>query len=263
MNDFLLEIEKYLDNDMSLEEKETFEAEVNSNPALAEELKLQQDMRLVYEDEQWIEGDKQILKNKEAKSLKSFFKSKEAAFLKTSIEEVVIENRSRNKSFYFIGVAASITILIIISLFVFKGNGNDKLYTQYIQIDDIPSLITRGEDNNGLIKKAQLLFENKKYNEAIEVFTQYQNETQSINSLSYIYTGIAYLELDEFDKAMYQFELLSRSNTLHAKKANWYMAMVYLKQNNKQQLQMILQSIISNKSSFKYKEAQELFEQIN
>ncbi|WP_109300518.1 tol-pal system YbgF family protein [Aquimarina sp. AU474] len=264
MNDFLLEIEKYLDNEMSVEEKQAFEIKVGNDITLAEELKLQKDMRLVYNEEDWAEGNKEILKNSEAKQLKSFFKSDETAVLKTSINEVIAENRlsTSNRRPLFIGIAAAIAVLMTISLFVFKDSSTDKLYAQYIQVDDIPSLITRGEENDKLIENAQLLFEDKKYNEAITIFVKYQSEAESINPLSYIYTGIAYLEVDNFDKAIGQFNSLASSGTLQSKKADWYRAMVYLKQNNRELLLEALQSITADTSNFKYVEAKELIDLI-
>ncbi len=264
MNDFLLEIEKYLDNEMSLEEKEVFEAKVRADIALAQELKLQKDMRLVYDDEDWAVGNKEVLKNEKEKELTSFFRSDEATALKTSIDEVIADNRSSNKNKrpFFMGIAAAIAVLMTISLFVFKDNSNDKLYAEYIQLDDIPSLITRGEENDKLIEKGQILFENKKYNEAADVFVKYQKEAKSINPLSYIYTGVAYLELDKFDKAINQFDSLARSNTLQSKKSDWYKAMVYLKQNNKELLLQTLSTIVKDKNNFKHLEAQELIRQI-
>ncbi len=266
MSDFLLEIDKYLDNEMSLKEKQAFEEKVNSDPLLLEELKLQRDMRLMYSNEEWVAGDRKMLKNEGAKSLQSFFTSIEATFLKTTISEVIDENRSniKNRKWYFVAIAAVIATLITVTIFVFKEDNYNTLYAQYIQIDHIPSLVNRGETNNKLIEKAQLLFDRKKYKEAIEVFTAYQkSNSESIDPLCFIYKGICYLEVEEFDDALKEFELLSNSNTLHSKKANWYKAMVYLKQQDRGKLILILKSIVSDKNNFNYNQAQELLEEIN
>ncbi|MBQ4822808.1 hypothetical protein [Aquimarina sp. MMG016] len=265
MKDYPIEIDDYLSGNMSTSEKKAFEERLDTDPALAEELILQKDMLSIYEDQEWLEGDKNALKTEEAKQLKSFFESEEASDLKTTIREVVSENKYKpyNKSFWFIGIAASIALLITISLFVFKDNSYDKLYVEYIRIEEIPSLVTRGVDNNKLLEDAQLLFEEKKYQQAISIFTSYQSNNNSIEPLSYIYLGVAYLELKDFDNALNQFELLKTSNTLQSKKANWYKAMVYLKENKKRKLVNILKGILSDENNYKFKEAQKLLEKID
>ena len=139
MSDFLEEIDKYLDGAMSSEEKRTFEEKVNLDITLAEELKLQSDMRSIYKDEEWIEGNRSALKNEHAKELNSFLKSGEASSLKKSIREVIDQNRtnSRNRQFYFVGIAAAIAVLMVISIFVISESNYDALYAQYIELEEI------------------------------------------------------------------------------------------------------------------------------
>ncbi|WP_298312395.1 hypothetical protein [uncultured Aquimarina sp.] len=265
MKDYPIEIDDYLSGTMSASEKQAFEERLVKDPVLAEELKLQKDMLTIYEDQEWLHGDTEALQTEEATQLKSFYQSDEAVNLKSTINDVIAENRSssQSKTFWFIGIAASIAVLITVSLFVFKENNYDELYASYVHVDEIPSLVTRGEDTNKLLESAQLLFEDKKYQEATEAFAAYHTKEISIDPLSYIYNGISYIELNKFDEALAQFKLLADSNTLQAKKANWYKALVFLKQKKKRKLKDILQTIIADKANYKYKEAQELLEKID
>ena len=267
MSDFLEEIDKYLDDIMTPEERKSFEEKVGNDSTLAEELKLQKDMRTVYDDNDWIEGDTMVLKNDEAKQLSDFFRSDEASSLKESIAGVMDENRvaagGRNKNFYFLGIAASIIVLMTISIFVFSESNYNELYAQNIGLEEIPSMITRGEEENELINNAQVLFENKKYREAADVFSKYHNsDVDTIDPLSYIYKGVAHLELGEFDKALGQFELLEKTHTLQSKKADWYRAMVYLKQEEKEKLQQILLQITSDSTNYNFERAKALLDDI-
>ncbi|WP_378183696.1 hypothetical protein [Aquimarina sp. SS2-1] len=265
MKDYPIEIDDYLSGAMSASEKQAFEERLRTDIELAEELRLQKEMLTLYEDQQWLEGDKSALKTKKAKQLQSFFESDEAAGLKSTIKEVILENRSssKHKTFWFIGIAASIAVLLTVSLFVFKENNYDELYASYIHMDEIPSLVTRGEDTNKLLEDAQLLFEDKKYQEATEAFAAYHKAEETIDPLSYIYNGIAFAELNKFQEALVQFELLANSKTLQAKKANWYKALVYLKQKKKGKLKEVIKTILADKNSYKYQEAQELLEKID
>ncbi|MBW1297465.1 tetratricopeptide repeat protein [Aquimarina litoralis] len=265
MKDYPIEIDDYLSGNMSISEQQAFEERLRTDTELAKEFKLQKEMLAIYGDEEWVEEDTDILNTDKAKQLKTFFLGDESANLKATIQEVVVENHASSsyKRYWFIGIAASIAVLLTVSLFVFKDNNYDDLYASYIHLDEIPSLVTRGEDNHTLLEKAQLLFEAQKYNEAVQSFSEYHQKETSIDPLSYIYNGISYIELGKFDNALKQFELLKKSNTLQAKKADWYKALVFLKQKNKVALKTVLNTITANSSNYKYQEAKELLDAID
>lgn len=265
MKDYPIEIDDYLSGNMSISEQQAFEERLRTDTALAQEFILQKEMFAMYGNEKWIEGDTDILKTDKAKALQSFFKSDEALGIKATINEVITENRisMNSKKFWFIGIAASIAVLLTVSLFIFKDNNYEELYASYVHLDEIPSLVTRGEDAHKLLEEAQLLFEAQKYEEATQSFSEYHQKEMAINPLSYIYNGIAYIELGKFDSALAQFKQLEDSNTLQAKKAKWYRAMVFLKQKNKTKLKEALQAILNNDSNYKYKQAQELLDKID
>lgn len=262
MSDFVLEIDKYLSGDMSEIEKQAFEAKISSDPMLAEELKLQKDMRSIYDEQNWFEGDKKILKQEETKQLQTFFKSEESEVLKNTIQEVISENKSNsgNRFLPILKIAAVIAVLITISIYLFKEPSYEDLYAEYMHMEEIPSLISRGESGTKELENAQVLFRDEKYTKAIEIFTQYQANAESINPLSFIYTGVAFLEINEFEKALTQFELLANSNTLQSKKAIWYKAMVFLKQNNEEKLIENLEVIVADKNNYNFDKAQQLLE---
>ncbi|MCK8522691.1 hypothetical protein M0D21_13990 [Aquimarina sp. D1M17] len=265
MKDYPIEIDDYLNGKMSILEQQMFEEKLRTDAILAKEFKLQKEMLAVYGGKDWVEGDKNILKTDRAKQLRSFFQSEEASDLKVTIQAVVTGNRKNvnHKKLWSIGIAATVVILFMVSLFVFKDNSYDDLYGTYIHLDEIPSLVTRGNRTHSLLEKAQLLFEEKEYDRAVQFFSEYHQKETTINPLSYIYNGIAYIELGKFDNALEQFELLEQSKTLQAKKANWYKALVFLKQKNKVALKSILQTIISDNSNYKYTEAKEILEVID
>ncbi|GAA0733110.1 hypothetical protein GCM10009430_46970 [Aquimarina litoralis] len=265
MKDYPIEIDDYLSGNMSISEQQAFEERLRTDTELAQEFKLQKEMFTMYGNQKWIEGDMDILKTDQAKQLQSFFKSDKALEIKTTINEVISENRTNvnSKRFWFIGIAASIAVLLTVSLFVFKDKNYEELYASYIHLDEIPSLVTRGEDSHKLLEEAQLLFEAQKYEEATRSFSEYHQKETTINPLSYIYNGVAYIELGKFDSALEQFRHLEDSNTLQAKKAKWYRALVFLKQKNKTKIKEVLQIILSDTSNYKYKEAQELLDMID
>lgn len=264
MREFLLEIDKYLEGNMTDVEKTSFEDEISHNTSLAEELKLQKDMRAMLSEDEWVDSDISILETESAKKMKSFLESEEATRLKHKIAEVVVENRkekNRNSSFFKFAIAASIAVIMFVSVFNFNSS-IDELYPDYINTDELPSLVTRGDKNTDLLTKGELLFEEKKYNEAIKVFKEYQDSSESINAINYIYTGISFIEVKNYKEALSQFELLERSETLHSKKHYWYKAMIHLKNSDEKELINILNIILKDPKNYKYSEALKLLEAI-
>lgn len=265
MSELLQDIDRYLDNEMSNEEKIAFESKIDSDPELAMDLKLQQDMRSLFGEDDWVEEDKELLKFPKAKEVTSFLRSDEAVDVKNIITDVISENKSNSNSFskayLWMGIAASLLLLFGISQFFNTGASDyDQLYSQYIDVGSIPSLVTRGENDSALLQEAQLFFEDKDYEKALQSFIKHQKKSEVVNPLSYIYAGISYIELNQFDKALEQFDLLKKTDTLQSKKSDWYTAMVYLKQGEKKKLKQILTSITTNVSNYKYQEAKALLD---
>ncbi|WP_299715823.1 hypothetical protein [uncultured Tenacibaculum sp.] len=270
MKDFLEAIDQYLDGEMNESEKLSFENQLSQDDKLNEAFTLQQEMRLLYSDDDWVSQDLSLLKTQKAKELRNYLDSKEALKLKTTLHEIVVENRvvpKNNNLFKRISIAASVLIFITASYFFFIKNdyNNIELYTTYYskELSVLPSTIDRN-DNNNLVSKGQLYFEEKNFNEAIATLLEYQKiNTTSINTLSYTFCGFSYLELNQFNKAREQFDFLKNSKTLQSKKANWYTALTYLKEDNKTELKSILENITANTTNYNYKEALDLLSKLD
>ncbi|CAL2064908.1 hypothetical protein [Tenacibaculum sp. 190524A05c] len=268
MDTNFLDIDKYLDGEMDSSEERDFKNRLQKDPDLSKAFELQKEMRQVYSDDEWKTLDRSVLNTEKAKALKTYLKSDELAAIKETISEVVSENRntfSRKSFIQKLAIAASIILISTISYFSIKGN-ND-LFSTTIQgeYENLPSLVNRSENADELLINGQQYFESKNYKQAVISFSKYQkinSETNSINSLSYIYNGLSYLALDNFSKAIEQFSLLEKSESLQAKKANWYKVLVYLKQDNKELLKSSLQEITSDSKNYNYSKAKKLLEQI-
>ena len=256
MSDVFDHIDKYLDGDLTPEELLIFQQELQSNEELREQLKLEKDMRALLSDDDWVETDSVSIHNsEEGKKLKNFYQSNEAQSMQNTIREVVQENRTGGKrKFIWLSIAASVAVLITSTLLIFKDGGTSDLYAAYINKEELPSMITRS-NGEGVLEKAQLLFEEGNYKKAIENFEDYQKQKDSLNPLSYIYLGISYLEEAKYKKAKEQFEMLSKSNTLQSEKADWYLLLTYLKQGNRKEAKLILDKILQSDESYNYNRA--------
>lgn len=261
----LTHIDRYLDGEMDKAEALQFEAELISNKELAEEVKLQREMRALYSEDEWLESSSTVLRgNSKGEQYARFFKSKEAAELQNSIKSVIKKERQpkRNNGFRLVGIAATLLFLTV-SVFFFLNRGVDynELYTQYMDKDNLTSIVSRGTDNTILVN-GQLSFEAGDYTESIALFEEYQANSKRIHPTTYIYLGISYLELGDYESALGTFEKLEKSNTLESSKSNWFRAMVYLKQGNKKELTAILEQIVSNADNYNFAKANALLEAV-
>ena len=256
MSDVFDHIDRYLDGDLTPEELLVFNQELQSNADLQEQVKLEKDMRALLSDDDWVETNRVLIHNSdEGKKLKRYYESDEAQSIQNTIREVIEKNRTGGKrKFIWLSIAASIAVLLTSTFLIFKDGSTSDLYAAYIDKEELPSMITRS-NGEGVLEKAQLLYEEGNYKKAIEGFENYQAQKDSLNPLSYIYLGISYLEEAEYRRAKAQFMRLSESNTLQSEKADWYLLLTYLKQGNKKEAKQTLNKILQSERSYNYHKA--------
>ncbi|WP_075340745.1 tetratricopeptide repeat protein [Tenacibaculum agarivorans] len=264
MDKYLESIDRYLDGIMTESEIEAFEKELKVNNELSDAFTLQKDMRTVFSEDEWSSMENSVLKTERAKQIKAYLKSDEVTKVKEAIGEVISERKkplSRKNFIKKIAIAASILLATTLSYFIYDKNSTELDYGNLLaqEIENLPSLVNRSENKDELLISGQLQFEKKQYEQATQLLTKYQNNTlKKTKALSFIYNGLAYLELNDFENALRQFDFLERSESLQAKKAHWYKALIYLKQKDKVALNKELEIIVTNSQNYKYKEALKL-----
>ncbi|WP_394746997.1 tetratricopeptide repeat protein [Spongiimicrobium salis] len=265
MSKDFIHIDRYLDGEMDAAEAQTFETKIAADADLAAEVKLQKEMRALYSEKDWVDKTATLSESEAVEAYTRFFRSEEANTLRNTIKKVVEEEKKpKNNKMRFLGVAAALLLLCGLS-FVFFWNSTpdyDALYTQYLDKENITSVVSRGSEDNDLVK-GQLLFDKGDYEAAITTFLQYHNQAERIHPTSYIYLGISYLESGQYAKALATFKKLKASNTLESVKADWFSAMVYLKQGDKEQLIGILKTITSDEGNYNFGKAQSLLDRLD
>lgn len=268
MNEYLEDIDRYLNGDMNDSEKKNFEERISSNSEMASALNFEKEMRMIYSEDEWSTLNRSVLNSDRAKAMKSYLQSDEITTIKETISNVIADNRktySRKSFIKQLAVAASILLISTISYFSIKSNGTDFESIINEEYKNLPSLVNRSESADSRLVEGQQYFENKDYKNAIISFNEYQkisSESAATNSISYVYNGLSYLGINDYTNAIEQFNLLENSKSFQAKKAEWYKALVYLKQNNKELLREALEGITSNSSNYNYSKAKELLNEI-
>ncbi|PKV51770.1 hypothetical protein ATE84_3868 [Aquimarina sp. MAR_2010_214] len=265
MNDLEREIQLYLYGEMTPEQKMVFEEKMNANPQLQKDVTTYQEMHTIYNDTDWNITEEHTAKNPKVVAYEAFLKSEKGKAIANSIkntEKGYFQDKSTSGIKKWIRYGVSIAAVFAIGFFVFYQYNSDidskSLYAEYKNWNDLPSLTLR--DENTALATAEKLFRNQKYQEALAIFLAHQPvESKNLNPQILMYTGITQLELDQNETALKTFEILLHSNTLDASKANWYLALTYLKMDDVNKAKERLQIIIDSPKNNQYQKALDLF----
>ncbi|MFT5890986.1 MAG: tetratricopeptide (TPR) repeat protein [Dokdonia sp.] len=256
-------IERYFNNDLTNEELLAFEERLKTSSSLREWVGIYKDLDLINNEEEWIhfKGDLSVLKKEVAQ-----FQSKETKVfsnqLKTWREEQK-EDLPKIKRHWLRPFITSAAAVLLIAIFLLYPKNNDlpSLYNQYNNWDDLPSLTVKGANEDTVIQ-LERSFKAKDYQDVIER-TEVLLETPN-NAISqiHLYQGVAYMEVTSYDKAITTFDALIQSNTIDFHKGYWYKALVFLKQEQKENCIKILEIIAANPTYFKHQEAKRLLKEL-
>lgn len=217
-------IERYLLEKMDPNERNIFEAELDSNPELHTELNVQRELIRAVE----VGGLKEDLDKIHAKTIQ-----------KSSARP------SRNNWF---AIAAGLAAIIAVSIWaVNHQSANDSLFAQYSTTD--PGLpVPMSASANYTFHDAMVDYKAEKYDKAIAKWTALLKEGKNDNPLNY-YIGAAYFNQNNYAAALpwFQKELNDSNGTFHAK-AQWYELLCQLKLN---ETEKVLQTVALPDSPYK------------
>jgi len=249
-------IEQYLEGNMSAKNTIAFEKLIVEDKDLAKEIELHQQLSAHYNDN-YI-SLKRDLNNTD---LVSYFRSDEAKNINKTIEKVGAIHTSKKKFKFPMTVAASIIGVMICVVGYLQLNKNG-LYEGYYTENDLPSLISRNTTKD-LQSDIIVAYQKKQYTVANNLYRSYINSTPILNEDIFIYGGMTYLELNEFDKALIEFHKMTNSSSMASSKGLWFTALVYLKKEDYPLLKETLNIIVQKKSNFNYKKAGTLLQELD
>ena len=222
------QIEAYLLDSMTTEERSRFETQLAADPSLQKELELQRQLLAIV-------------------SVESFNAAPKSAPTHTA------KIRSISKWYW-----AAAAVLIFISGFWFFQNQMatpQKLANQYFSPD--PGLpVTMSSSSQYQFYDGMVSYKEADYVKAIAIWKSIATTNRQSDTLQY-FIGVAYLNRDQYNDALQQLLPLAEGNSKWKEKASWYLSITYLKLNQPQKAQKWLQTIPS------YPEAPELLEAIN
>lgn len=160
-------------------------------------------------------------------------------------------------------VAAMVIILVTIGYFIVTSPGPRpaQLYTAYFEpYENVVHPIERGAPVQDLASRAFLAYENGDYEEAISLFEQLAGE--SPDPYIVFYSGIVLLQLDRDEEAIAHFLTYLDSSGSLKDRAEWYLALGYLKEGNIPRARELL-SGIAGRAAYKAEESREILESLD
>lgn len=217
--------DKYLQGELTIEERNSFEKEVSENPEFAAEFRTFKEVMVE-------------LQNK-------FGHVQEREAFKENLSDISDKHFNKNKPkviklnpWYY---AAAASAAILFGLFFFNHN-SDPNFEDFNQPEQ--AYFTERGDAALELKQAEDAFNSKNYKKAIPLFETILKENKSAE-IHYFY-GIALLEENQFVKAESVFNELKSGTSVYKNKAVWNLALSKLKQKDYKASKEILLTIPSD-----------------
>ncbi len=167
--------------------------------------------------------------------------------------------------------AASVVFVVGVSVWVVwqreENQGTDMAYSQNYQPDPadfvaraLPAELKPTE--RVALEKGLQSYNQGRYRDAIRLFRQVTEGDSSLTIATY-YLGISYLTTPEVDKAIGYLQVAQRSpNRILRRKAQWYLALAYLKKADRPGTQRSLRVVADDAQSPYQQRAEALLEQL-
>lgn len=243
-----IQIDDFITGNMSVQDQLNFKKELILNSDLAEDVKVSKNLYALFETEEWPPINEL---NDDGLAYQEFLLSPEATIINQAITKANDEYRrfsiTPRRTYKWYAIASSFVILLALSYTLFFNNEftPEKLYADYSDLSNLPSLTLRN-DADKLLSEAEQLFIEKEYTGALRAIELYEAKYTTSNPYKDLYKGICYLELNKYEKATNTFTDLKNSSSLDSDKAYWYLAMVHLKQKDIPTTKKYLNKIIEH-----------------
>lgn len=198
------------------------------------------------------------------KHLKKAIKSHENDRLKSKLQEIESEiNLPKLSIFNYRNMAIAASIALLVGWFgynsLFDTNYNNLYNTNFSAYPNTVYTITRSDDEKSVERKAFVAYETKNYIIAIEMFDAIPESTK--NSYVSFYKAQAYLGIENTENAKALFEQIVQENDGFVAESIWYLALIAIKDHEKNQAKTYLENLISNHTYNKEK-AQKLLKDL-
>ncbi|MGB3468367.1 MAG: hypothetical protein WBA74_23990 [Cyclobacteriaceae bacterium] len=262
-------INAYLAGELTGEEKEKFLHDLDSDKELQERVAFYKELDQFLMEDDWPVNQPDTNR---ARDYADYLKGTEGQQLRQSVGSASDtyfsqEDKPKGKQvFGFFGklsVAAGFLIIVAGAAFYMLNNPSaTDLYMAYKDTGRLPSLINRNTvaEYGGFTE----LYTQGKNKEALSWLEGYlSNKQGAVNPQLYLYKGALHMRLNQDERAIKTYRMLLDSETVDATKGHWYLALIYLKNNNREAAQNELSLLLDSDSGFNSEEAREILDKLD
>jgi tetratricopeptide (TPR) repeat protein len=226
-------IEKYIDNELTQDQRKYVEQLIADDEEFAKEFQLRLNINHAI-----MENDIVLLR----KNLEDICRN-------STQDKGTIIKRLYERKWHL--VAASATILIVIGSFLLSDispTNTESLFKDNYKFE-VCIEVERGSNStiDKNIKTALLHYNNSEFKKAIAILKDNQKDI-----ISKFYLGLSYIETKKYNKAIICFQdVLDDNSNLFLEQSKWYKGLCYLKLDKKKDAKDVFQEIIKNDDLFK------------
>ncbi len=238
-------IDRYKAYEMDPQEKQHFEADLNTNVLLAREKKLDDDIDAMLQEEDVIDFRKQLIEvyNNEAPNIKTPYSLP-----------------LHRKKWYL--ATASVLVLLVVSgaLLLLKPESNEKLFKKYYNTELVIHVSRSG--NTQLIE-ALHKYQQKQFAEASVLFDDVLKRDES-NITVRFYSGISSIETRQYEKAINAFQfIIAHQDNLFVEHARWFLGLTYLKKDFAKEAAKAFNEIANEPENYYRHQAKEILTKLH
>jgi len=239
------DIARYVEGEMTADERSAFEATLASDASLRQQLALYQDVNTSLQQHFNADEQRQQLQHT-MQSLRGEF------FGAVSQPAKVISFKK-----YLRGAVAVVAILIAV-VFVWQP-WKPNLFNKFAETNMMVSPAERGNDADMLLQQAEVTFNKKDYSNAVTLLQQVRAQ-DTANSYINFYYGVALLKSDRVREARPVFDQLYAGQSAFKFEAAFFQALGYLSEKNNAACKEWLLKIPADAAN--YEKAQELLHEV-
>lgn len=244
-------IEAYLNDELSAIDRAAFEVDLDENTDLQAEMQIQRDLRLGFQTLAIEQKLKQAHKRWQAnKVIQQPEKGHQTPLEQSPVGQQTVIRRLGGFNYWW--AAASVVLIIGVSLFLYRQNklvlANELAYNEVYRPDLSTDLtkefpVTMKPDERARLLELIKGYNAGRYDTVISQLKRLPEDRQTVHYKNY-FLGLSYLANKQPTTAIPYLitALQTHSVTLH-QKAEWFLALAYLKANNKAKALPMLQRI--------------------
>lgn len=241
-------VDRYLENVMSKEERVWFEKELEGNLKLQDEVRLQKRLHKAIADKEAFALEEQLNLIHD-----QVYKPWTVKLSKSSMKKAMV---------IVSGIAVSLALVAVLLISQKNNTSTTDLYAQYFEPAEIGmSFRTSGNAVSNDLKTAMMLYESKRFDEAIKMFEEILKNDNSRIGLN-LYSGISHMEVKEYDEANIRFrKIIDHKTNAFIESAEWYLGLCYLLKDDEEMAIQIFTEI-SNGKGFYSKESKKILKKL-